>query len=198
MKADFGDAGSLLLRYEHSSMNDPSTLMYNAFVDDGSAHFFSTVSDPQTSYGRTSSTGLPLVYFDTPANLYATKSGDIAVNDPVSFHLSIDAVEATYKADLDFANFTSYTQYRYDHTPYNDDLDATAMPWLSLYIDVKDTTFSQEFLFNSKPGSRLQWTAGANYFYRSEEHTSELQSLMRISYAVFCLKKKTHKNPIHH
>src|SRR3546814_1356868 len=28
---------------------------------------------------------------------------------------------------------------------------------------------------------------------RSEEHTSELQSLMRISYAVFCLKKKTQK-----
>src|SRR3546814_7403440 len=28
---------------------------------------------------------------------------------------------------------------------------------------------------------------------RSEEHTSELQSLMRISYAVFCLKKQTHK-----
>src|SRR3546814_7785600 len=27
-------------------------------------------------------------------------------------------------------------------------------------------------------------------FYRSEEHTSELQSLLRISYAVFCLKKK--------
>src|SRR3546814_8334030 len=32
-------------------------------------------------------------------------------------------------------------------------------------------------------------------FSRSEEHTSELQSLMRISYAVFCLKKKnTHKH----
>src|SRR3546814_7581357 len=30
---------------------------------------------------------------------------------------------------------------------------------------------------------------------RSEEHTSELQSLMRISYAVFCLKKKKKKNP---
>src|SRR3546814_7286186 len=29
---------------------------------------------------------------------------------------------------------------------------------------------------------------------RSEEHTSELQSLMRISYAVFCLKKKTKKD----
>src|SRR3546814_7673622 len=31
--------------------------------------------------------------------------------------------------------------------------------------------------------------------FRSEEHTSELQSLMRISYAVFCLKKKTNNNP---
>src|SRR3546814_5186912 len=30
-------------------------------------------------------------------------------------------------------------------------------------------------------------------FLRSEEHTSELQSLMRISYAVFCLKKKTNQ-----
>src|SRR3546814_5228859 len=39
--------------------------------------------------------------------------------------------------------------------------------------------------------------------WRSEEHTSELQSLMRISYAVFCLKKKklksNHKNAyLHH
>src|SRR3546814_5019636 len=32
---------------------------------------------------------------------------------------------------------------------------------------------------------------------RSEEHTSELQSLMRISYAVFCLKKKIYKLIIH-
>src|SRR3546814_4748298 len=33
---------------------------------------------------------------------------------------------------------------------------------------------------------------------RSEEHTSELQSLMRISYAVFCLKKKTTKIDSHY
>src|SRR3546814_9265556 len=33
--------------------------------------------------------------------------------------------------------------------------------------------------------------------HRSEEHTSELQSLMRISYAVFCLKKKTRKTTTH-
>src|SRR3546814_4274447 len=34
---------------------------------------------------------------------------------------------------------------------------------------------------------------GLDGHFRSEEHTSELQSLMRISYAVFCLKKKTNK-----
>src|SRR3546814_4217021 len=33
-----------------------------------------------------------------------------------------------------------------------------------------------------------------SFVKRSEEHTSELQSLMRISYAVFCLKKKTTNN----
>src|SRR3546814_9346474 len=41
--------------------------------------------------------------------------------------------------------------------------------------------------------SRTSWTFShvSRLTSRSEEHTSELQSLMRISYAVFCLKKKT-------
>src|SRR3546814_6002261 len=51
----------------------------------------------------------------------------------------------------------------------------------------------------SSPGSRGAMTGAAFTVAdlataRSEEHTSELQSLMRISYAVFCLKKKTIKN----
>src|SRR3546814_9750226 len=46
--------------------------------------------------------------------------------------------------------------------------------------------------------SQLRWQisgpsqTGAARAFRSEEHTSELQSLMRISYAVFCLKTKKH------
>src|SRR3546814_2639818 len=40
----------------------------------------------------------------------------------------------------------------------------------------------------------VQDLPGSNVVIRSEEHTSELQSLMRISYAVFCLKKKTQEN----
>src|SRR3546814_4932084 len=44
---------------------------------------------------------------------------------------------------------------------------------------------------NSAVGARLLRECVFYPDQRSEEHTSELQSLMRISYAVFCLKKKT-------
>src|SRR3546814_7261377 len=43
---------------------------------------------------------------------------------------------------------------------------------------------------SARPSAALRW--GKRPKRRSEEHTSELQSLMRISYAVFCLKKKKH------
>src|SRR3546814_4525425 len=45
------------------------------------------------------------------------------------------------------------------------------------------------------PVELIKQPAGLELLGRSEEHTSELQSLMRISYAVFCLKKKNkHKH----
>src|SRR3546814_16428139 len=68
-----------------------------------------------------------------------------------------------------------------------------------------DTLFPYTTLFRSARAGRLVGIAsvagirglpGAGAYSaskRSEEHTSELQSLMRISYAVFCLKKKKQK-----
>src|SRR3546814_17056338 len=61
-----------------------------------------------------------------------------------------------------------------------------------------DTLFPYTTLFRSEPSDRLERQLHAvvergrclHRRPRSEEHTSELQSLMRISYAVFCLKKK--------
>src|SRR3546814_9611422 len=47
------------------------------------------------------------------------------------------------------------------------------------------------FLYSQSFSQDDPWAQRAE---RSEEHTSELQSLMRISYAVFCLKKKTYNN----
>src|SRR3546814_8206305 len=43
-------------------------------------------------------------------------------------------------------------------------------------------------------GASRPITSTFGSFHKSEEHTSELQSLMRISYAVFCLKKKKTKS----
>src|SRR3546814_16999684 len=63
-----------------------------------------------------------------------------------------------------------------------------------------DTLFPYTTLFRSLPGpvraSRASGGPGPRRSScgRSEEHTSELQSLMRISYAVFCLKKKKQNN----
>src|SRR3546814_8703768 len=48
--------------------------------------------------------------------------------------------------------------------------------------------------FLAIPMYKVMATYGLLNSQRSEEHTSELQSLMRISYAVFCLKKKQEKN----
>src|SRR3546814_10780564 len=50
-------------------------------------------------------------------------------------------------------------------------------------------TLLEVVAFDDRPG-------GGRQAFRSEEHTSELQSLMRISYAVFCLKKKTRNKQI--
>src|SRR3546814_4424199 len=76
-----------------------------------------------------------------------------------------------------------------------------------------DTLFPYTTLFRSG-GSAWEWDDKTGQYYyhaflkeqpdlnwrnpqRSEEHTSELQSLMRISYAVFCLKKKKNKKNYH-
>src|SRR3546814_9509289 len=68
-----------------------------------------------------------------------------------------------------------------------------------------DTLFPYTTLFRSlaavalgaygSHAATLAEPAAQAVFERSEEHTSELQSLMRISYAVFCLKKKNLKQP---
>src|SRR3546814_3535460 len=55
-----------------------------------------------------------------------------------------------------------------------------------------NTNASDSFPFYTK-FTVVTDTRAADVSYRSEEHTSELQSLMRLSYAVFCLKKKKQK-----
>src|SRR3546814_3213086 len=77
----------------------------------------------------------------------------------------------------------------------------TLFPYTTLFRSLSVFDAYVESLLASVAGRRslkVAWDAGngatgevlAAVVARSEEHTSELQSLMRISYAVFCLKKK--------
>src|SRR3546814_7079407 len=78
------------------------------------------------------------------------------------------------------------------YTPFQ---DATALP-----LDIRTPTYTkQQWSMPAVSGVAARGKDGVVYLAltnvdpRSEEHTSELQSLMRISYAVFCLKKKKTK-----
>ncbi|WP_340587102.1 TonB-dependent receptor [Erythrobacter alti] len=166
IRAELTENVEVLLRLTHSEASNPTTQLVNAYVDEsGEAGFLSMVSPAgQAIYGATSSQGLPLVYFYAPQGTFATEPGDVLLNPPVSFEANTDSVQLTISADLGFAELTSYSQYRNDQTPYFGDLDATALPFFNIFVGVDDENWSQEFLLNSKPGSRLQWTAGLNYF----------------------------------
>src|SRR3546814_7243338 len=61
----------------------------------------------------------------------------------------------------------------------------------NLAVPISLTSAKSYSAFSGVQDAMLQWWYGPNVVaFRSEEHTSELQSLMRISSAVFCLKKK--------
>src|SRR3546814_3418666 len=76
----------------------------------------------------------------------------------------------------------------------------TLFPYTTLFRSYEDDTvpfgdrgIPGEFARQLLPENFDRFEPLARYAGRSEEHTSELQSLMRISYAVFCLKKKNIK-----
>src|SRR3546814_6063714 len=74
---------------------------------------------------------------------------------------------------------TDFTEPRFDHAPRPMAQRVGAILWPSFFAAGVAT---------------MVFFAFVDPLMRSEEHTSELQSLMRISYAVFCLKKKTKTN----
>src|SRR3546814_2469796 len=100
-------------------------------------------------------------------------SSDLAQTSPATFYVYFKGVPEVVLAALEGASQTS------------PELEAiTARDWLVPGADEAAAAFVECYtdLWNR------------NRTIRSEEHTSELQSLMRISYAVFCLKKKTKSN----
>src|SRR3546814_6084517 len=95
--------------------------------------------------------------------------------DRVPEHIARAVVDPHAYAEFDSLH-AKLAELRRDHPFARADLEGYPPFWIaSKYKDIQEIS-RQNDLFRS----------------RSEEHTSELQSLMRISYAVFCLKKKTY------
>src|SRR3546814_9443517 len=98
---------------------------------------------------------------------------------------------------LFFFNYTATTEiYTYGHTLSLHD----ALP-ISIRTASRAASGSGSALRERSRCGRISYFATSLYRHwtspsrRSEEHTSELQSLMRIWYAVFCLKKKMNEHP---
>ncbi len=153
LKAQLTEDVSVLLRYQHGDINDPSNQLTGTFRDasfGSGAPFF----------------GVPGTFTYNPDEV-ATGS---APQDQEFFRSKSDTFQGTIKADLGFADLTSYTQYRRENVDSNIEVDYSGLEIFELGLPNINRTFSQEFLLNSKPGGRLQWTAGLFYFQNRDTY----------------------------
>jgi iron complex outermembrane receptor protein len=161
LKFELGDKVSVLARYVHSKQDDPTAILTNSNTD--------TTIDPTT--------GRPWgVQTLTVPGLFTTDPDRVANNLPTFITSDTDIVQLTVKADLGFANFTSYSQYRQEDVNQSEDLDQTALPIFQLGLPIFDKTYSQEFLLTSKSNSRLQWTTGAFFFSNKDQYVTYIDN----------------------
>lgn len=144
LKFEPSDSVSFLLRYAHTDKNDPSAYLQNLYVGEDGTIFSSGDAIPGT--------------------IMATQRRDVSLNGASYFRFKSDAVQLTGNFDLGFADLTSYTQYRVEEIQSFSDLDRSSAAVLALNLPEKDRIMSQELLLNSKPGGRLQYTAGVFLF----------------------------------
>lgn len=143
LKIDPTDDISILFRYAHQSVDDPTPMENNAYVDNGQPLSLATV---------------------IPGAIVATRPGDVAETGHVGFTASNDIFQLTPTFDLGFGTLTSYSQYRRENSTFYEDGVASSVKLLYITVPIEDRTITQEILLTSKPGDRLQWTAGAFYF----------------------------------
>ncbi len=145
LKIQPSDNIDIVLRYQHTKTDDPRLLLNNVY------------NGPEFSTNGGNGTLAPIA-------LITNDPDEITANGPLSLTANVDVVQGTIRADLGFADLTSYTQYRDEKAKSIGDLDGTSFPAILLHLPVFNSAFTQEFLLTSKPGDALQWTAGLFYF----------------------------------
>jgi len=156
LKAELSDSTSVLLRYMHSDVDDPSQILVNAYVDPVLGAAIANFAPPGS--------------FTTNPNEYSPGP------NPRYFRSSSNVVQATIKTDLGFADLASYSQYRQEDVDASQDGDRIALTIFQLGLPVYNKTWSQEFLLTSKPGTALQWSAGLFYFSNKDRYVTFLDN----------------------
>lgn len=142
LKAELG-AVSVLLRYQHSYVDDPTPVLASSYRD--------------PVFGS----GAPL--FATPGQITFDPDLVATGSDPQDqefVRITSDVFQATIKADLGFADLTSYSQFRKERVNTSQELDFSGAPVFQTSIPNRNRTWSQELLLTSRAGPKLQWTAG--------------------------------------
>lgn len=146
----------ILLRYQHSDVNDPGPLLSASWND-------AAFGPGQPSFAA------PDQYSYRPSEIASGSVGEI-------FRLKSDVFQGTIRADLGFANLTSYTQHRRENFNSSVDLDFSGVDLLQMGIPNNNRTFSQEFLLTSAAGPKLQWTAGLFYFSNKDQYITTIDA----------------------
>ena len=164
LKAELSDSISVLLRYQHNSIDDPTSTLISGYRDTEATPGQVYVGPTGTRTPFTITQGAP--FFATPGQI--TYSPDEVAwgshpSDQQFFRSKSDIFQGTIKADLGFADLTSYTQYRKEDADSRIEGDYSGAEVFDIGLPNDNMTFTQELLFTSKPGTRLQWTAGLFY-----------------------------------
>ncbi|HEX8055550.1 MAG TPA: TonB-dependent receptor [Novosphingobium sp.] len=155
LKVNLTDSLSAMVRYTHSYTNDPNPALVASY------------RDPIFGDGA----------YNTPDNQKTYKPNEIGTYYPIFIKTKSDVFQGTIKADLGFADLSSFTQYRKENVDSSISLNYAGAPFFALGLPNKNSTWSQEILMNSKPGSKLQWTAGFFAFGNKDTYITYIDGL---------------------
>ena len=165
LKAELSDSVSVLLRYIHSEVDDPTSGLMASYRDTGTVAgqvYVHPLTGVRTPFTITQ--GAP--FFAAPGQ-FTYNPDQVAVgshpSDQQFFRSKSNIFQGTIKADLGFADLTSYTQYRKEDADSRIEGDYSGVEIFDIGLPNDNMTFTQELLLTSKPGTRLQWTAGLFY-----------------------------------
>ncbi|HMP56604.1 MAG TPA: TonB-dependent receptor [Novosphingobium sp.] len=156
LKIESGDV-SALLRYTRTDIDDPTSVLdatyFNPSFGSGKPNF--------AVLGTTATHSKNRIAIDNAAEYFRAKT---------------DVVQLTIKADLGFADLTSYSQYRHEDVDSSIDLDHSGVPIFQLGLPNNNRTTSQELLLTSKPGGALTWTAGLFWFSNKDQYITHIDN----------------------